>query len=433
VFLVRPFMYFVDYSQPTIQYGYIGQMDSVIEPSISPDGMRVLYAKGPLNEMSSYWPSSVYLCDFGASSQHVLVKSDTAYAPHFRQNTPTLSVTYASTTQTDGYKLPGAMYVRDSLGHSSRATDTVFWSSGTNYGGMSWDNRYLCSAMQDAVMLDLSSGSVAGPLNWYRLTRNDGSTMLRWNQASDPSISSSRLHPNIMMCLDFGYSQSAMDTLFANWRMAGVNDDRLWGPRDAFLLLRSDSTVMRAFIEPRRGDLASRDDSCMATGGLRSVITDTYWGTPEWSNHPYFAASNVYVRRYWCPNGVGPDLTRSEIVYLVNLVDSTYLPLARFADVTSTNLGSILYPYVWVDVPHDFEESDWLAESRLPAPVETAPRGGSIRHAPVMRVTISGERLTSTVPMACVRLYSMVGTELGEISVGRQAMSVSLTSLSRGF
>jgi hypothetical protein len=88
---------------------------------------------------------------------------------------------------------------------------------------------------------------------------------------------------------------------------------------------------------------------------------DERWNYPEWSNHPYFSAAAIEVRRLWKADGGGFDETwKGEAVYAINLKDSTYIKLIESSDTSQTTETHMRWPWLWVDTEGLQEDAQWL-------------------------------------------------------------------------
>jgi hypothetical protein len=432
VFVARSNLYTVDFSGPEPVFTEIGMNDSIIEPSISPDGQWILYAKGPAYDMSGYWHSAAYLIRFGLSpGVPQQVKANNAYVPRFVPNAPEMTVLYCDTNGLYHYDMGGQtrkMACPD--GVPSGVEETV-WDSGCAVGGISWDNTHLASAFPDAIIADLRVTTRPGLINYHHLA--GPSTFWHWMQASNPSITTSRRVNNVMMCVDFGVGASdTLNTL--GYYVNGVNDNHMWRMHEVIFIKRADSTIVHSYTQPGPRDLLNIQDTCTTTAGItHTIVRETAWDDPEWSNHPYFAAANLMVRRRWCTGQPVPDRERHEMIYLINLVDSTYLPLVRSTDVSETAETNLQWPYVWVEVPGDFAESNWL-DVTYPPPPPPNTTGQALPHSRTIGMAISkaGEWLTCTAPMSSATVLTLQGAVVRDIRLPTVATTARLGALPPG-
>jgi len=292
----------------------------------------------------------------------------------------------------------------------------------------------VCTALQWARMLDLQNTG-AGPARLFDSVQFynplTGQDSITWDQCCNASISTSRVSTNMMMHLDFS---------FAGWAIPYVNNCQVYGQHDIVFITRYDDVVMRHYVEPGLNDLLGNTDTCLdvpASNKPYPIIRETQFHHPEWSNHPYYAAANLYVRRRWCRDSTGyrppgNDLNewKHEVVYLLDLKDSIYLPVVRAVDYSPARTVEMQWPYVWIEVPSGFQEdTSWLAQPRIPNAVrEPAP---ALRPQG-MRLELQDARLVSGTPLRSVRVYTVLGTLVEERTARAGARAVTLSRRAPG-
>lgn len=391
-------------------------------PRISPDGEWVVYASAPgvsgETGPSSNVPSSVYLCRLTDNAQPVLIAADSAHEPRFVQSSDTLTVVYSTSGIDDAWDNHGrTMLVRiDTAGGTPVVQSRKeLWAHGGYAGGLSYDGRYLCGGAGELVMMDLESGDT-GPdtVTYHPLT-----------SAVDASISSSRIHTNLVMYLDFG----SYDQVYP-----GVNDGQPWKTWEVIIVGDNAGEIVNSFPYPRAPEHPyTFEDTTFGAPGISTgfeTFDHAMWRHPEWSNHPYFAIATVNVDRQYhyaeydnanWQDGSWQHTAWQERIVLIDLKNRDYHEVLRRGDCCYLDeLGKGFYwPSLWVEVASDFaEEEDWVGTRRCHA-------GGHAAHG--LRFTRGV--VVSDRPLKQVTVHDLLGRRLGAASLRSGQRRVSVASL----
>ncbi|MBD3242740.1 MAG: hypothetical protein GF331_19265 [Chitinivibrionales bacterium] len=420
-------LHYVDFSAGTPSIVEVANTDGAILPSISPDGEWVLYSKGPDADGRGMPPSSAYLSRFDPNATQTLVKENTAFEPRFVPNAPEMTIIYADTNGSntwDGFgntvKLP--------VPGGVPGTEEIVWDGGAYIGGISKDNRYLCTGLPRAVIVDLQAGTVTPPLHALQLHSHTSDSTIPYSSCiTDPSISQSTIYTDLMMYVDFGLPSTSYPDL--DVYVPGINNDSQWVQHEIIFITRSDGQNVCHYVVPNTG--SGIYDTPAEWDSRTTIRTDVQWNDPEWSNHPYYAAAAAQVHRAYHNNPAFSTTWghtyKNEVLFILNLKDSTYLPILRTTNVTATTPTNMLWPGVWIEIPADFREEGLDADPRD----GRAPR---LRSAPgALKLTLDGYVLTSAQPVREVTMYNMLGAVMRRIEFGsRGATTVGLRHVPAG-
>jgi hypothetical protein len=195
-----------------------------------------------------------------------------------------------------------------------------------------------------------------------------------------------------MMVLDFGCGESSGE----KWKT-------LW-------MLDYDGAVRGSCVIPSHDDRYPYAQGWPTDYQGLDTAVDTAsvcWMHPEWSNHPYFAASGVMLTRsYGYDGGVFTKTSRIERLYAVDVKTSRTLCLLSPADDALDEprpLAQFNYPWLWVEIDQAFEEEhNWLAATG------GTYRGRSRGVAPGIRISSRG--ILAPFPIARAELFLPDGT-----------------------
>jgi hypothetical protein len=380
VFVSSGRLYYVDFSENCTQL-CIHLMDSVpapvMAPVISPDGGWVVYAAPGsdgrlINDMpnDSSIKSSAWVCRLTESAVPILAKRDSAHVPRFIQNSDTMSILYSTvgigkawagwengggTGEVRSIKIPDGFPVGKE--------DTIF-NGFACYGGLSYDHHYLSTAIygDGARMVRIGEGEpVVAKIHWLSC---DNSADSFWLQVCNPSISSSRVYTDAMLYYDVGN---------LNHSCVVADHSIRWADHSLLFISRFSGNVVKCFGLPEElPQLATVQhlDSVVAGGQLGGLPLSRFWNNPEWSNTPYYAVSGVANRRlWWLADSTWHENPLCEYLCAINLRDSSFLPILSLNDTSLASTTAFSYPWLWVEVPSDFQEdSNWL-EPRNPVSI----------------------------------------------------------------
>ena len=168
VFSYQNAFYFIDFSEATPQFRQISGVTSAYLPVISSDGKWITFQTGTDAE-SPYTGAlvgKIWMRELAETGTPVKV-ADTGYVPRFVQNTSvdTPEIVYATSVacpQGICYNA-GQTLKRKMIAAVAQPTQVVN-ASGSYYGGLSWDNRYLNTGWEggpNGFMLDLQKAAGA--------------------------------------------------------------------------------------------------------------------------------------------------------------------------------------------------------------------------------------------------------------------------------
>jgi len=412
-------LYYVDFSEGQPQIRRMKNIEYGIVPVISPDGTMVTFATGVRNDGATGQVSTAWYAPLSEAATATLIATP-GYVPRFVQNAVNPSVIY-STASTP---LPGKNHIWDGSGQVLQkdlvtGTITPVITSGSYLGGMSYSANWIATSESspNAFLLDLQNQQ-NGPdtLHILPVKKNgtDTDTIVSL-QCCNPSISSSRLFENVMMYFDF--SSDAILVADCYHPTMGY-----WGFHDRIFIARNDRTILKYYDVP--SEIIDRPKG--ETNGM-GQITEKKWNYPEWSNHPYYAASAVEIDRYWADSSSRPSV-RCEQLYILNLKDSTYLKIIETTDTTFNHSTNMQYPWVWIKTPDNFaaiEDTAWLKYSH--DVISTVP--SQRREFGTLQMHLSHNRLMSNKGIQNVILYDLNGRQLWKSSFSKPKMIVQLPSM----
>jgi hypothetical protein len=404
VFMCRNYGYFIDFSEAAPQFRPMANVASAYFPVIAPDGRWITYQTGIEREgpPDNAVKGTIWFRELASAGTPVRV-ADTAYVPRFTQNTPadTPEIVYATSVQCPSgiCYAAGRTLKRKIIARVPQQSQAVF-GSGSYYGGLSYDNRYLVSgwpAGTNAFMLDLQD-SAAGPaaVHTMRVRKNitNADTAVAVGTCNI-SRSASRVFTNTMLLYDFG--SRAITAAGCYHPILGT-----WAEHAKLFISRYDAGDLRVFDMP--ADRPVVPDSLAQSGDA----VGKEWFHPEWSNHPYFAVAALRIDRAFDSGGTWVHRDNSESVYLINLRDSVYVKLIESTDTSMASSAHFAYPGVWVDTGAGFtEDAAWLSQTiweRSPQRVITPWQG---RRALDLRTMLS-----CGINLRSVAVYALSGRRL---------------------
>ena len=197
------------------------------------------------------------------------------------------------------------------------------------------------------------------------------------------------------------------------YSVPAVNGGEPWLQRGILFVTRQDDTILRQYVCP---DTASGDFDTSATWWstfhqqeLKTLRRTTWWA-PEWSNHPYFASVSAQARRRFDTAGAYGqyETDHAEIVYVVNLRDSSYLKVVETTNTTSSSRTHMPWCHLWVEVPDGFiEQPGWLDPQAAAEPVRRVLRGNRAAD-----IRLNGNTVRCSVPIRSAALYDLGGRRL---------------------
>jgi len=422
VFVDRAILYYVDFAEqvPAIR-SFDSIPHSVIAPVISPDGNWVAYAapgsdgrlKSDLTRDVSV-KSSAWICRLHHAAKPVEARRDSAHVPRFVQNSGALDIVYSTVGEDDTWEIPAGEVLRRPVSGDGIVSDSeeVVFDRFACYGGLSYDERYLATGPNRACMVDLADSS-GEPSLVHRLSlraiESDQYFIHDTITVCNPSVSSSRIFTSSMIYFDLGS---------AGWFRPEINGGAAWRMHELLFIARYDKTVLRSYSQPSDIPILTTAEiqEDVSKGGVGGGITLTEWDNPEWSNHPYFAASAVFADRIWNFGSGWQHTMRNEYVYAVDLKDSTFMRLVACGDTAFSSEAWLAWPWIWVKVPSGFQEDpEWLATSMS---IETPRAGGALARGAVY---FDRNRLVAGEPIRRVWVYDMRGRTVGMLDLGARA------------
>lgn len=420
-------LHFIDFSQgsgaPTIQR--IPAAVNPTSPIVSPDGRWVVFASAPGVYGEPNTPvstrTSVYICKLEQGAQPVLVAADSACEPRFVQNPGDnmLTVVYPTLAPDEAWaKGVGKTMIAkiDTAGGTpSVASREVLFEHAAYTAGLSYDNRYLGGSGGEVAMTDVQRGTA----------EFDTVTHIYTDQACNGSISTSRIHTNTMMYLDFGTAGKSVPL---------INNGQPWVTWQVIVIGDPSRGILNAFTPPLNPEHPYQFEDTTFEAPSSTTKYETFLSVifhhPEWSNHPYFATATLNIdRKYHYAQYENPDWDDGswqhtywqERVVLIDLKNRAFHEVVRPAEccyLDETGRG-FYWPSLWVEVPQGFTEDpqDWL----LPVASWTSP-GRAIGGMRLERGTIVSQR-----PLTSVAVHDLLGRCLGKVSLraGQRRVSVS--------
>jgi hypothetical protein len=369
VFLCQGSLWFVDFSEAAPQVRKMNGVTGAFYPVISQDGKWVLYQTGNQFEgPSAQPPAQVWMRPLAADGTPIKI-ADTGFVPRFVLNTAADApeVLYSTTlcpiaASQDCYTY-GKTVKRAVVNGVPQAVQTVF-GGGNYFGGLSWDNRYLTTGWEggpNCFLLDSQNGGAA-PAAIHSMHVKKARMIAGAPDTVDTNVaigtcnisrSASRVFTNTALYIDFGSGAITTAQCFHPLLKS-------WQPHEKIFISRIDSEDVRVFAMPADRSLVPTSS---ATGNGEPIKKT--WENPEWSNHPYFGAASLNVTRLWPKvNNIYQRTENGELLYAMDLKNSTYLRLVQTADSSKTSTVSCQYPFLWVEVPSGFQEdSAWLGKT----------------------------------------------------------------------
>ncbi|MBD3419803.1 MAG: hypothetical protein GF398_06785 [Chitinivibrionales bacterium] len=432
VFTSEGSLYYVDYSEsnnPSV-HEIIAESEAAI-PVISPDGNWITYATGTSADANTNSPSTAWLVEMKESATPIQVSDDDkGFVPRFVQdqiNTPT--VLYSTCGTNPGSEIwngCGKMYKRAYSG-GSFGNPVPVYEGGSYHGGLSYDNRYMCAAENDlnGFILDLENAS-SGPskVHTIEVTKNaDGSDTVWSMQTCNPSISASEIFTDAILYLDMGGSSIASSCKCTHAQLGSGQ----WNFHGRMFISRSDGKVYK-FIDPIHSDydiVASIDIKDGKEPG--ASITELQWEHCEWTNHPYFAASAMKVKRRWYdPSKSGPikwiDRNLGEEIYLVNLKEDKKLKIMEVDDKSSQSLDHhFQFVWIWVEKPQNFDEDEnWLKNDISPVVQPT-----QLRSVDNGIISARDNVISASSDIKKVAVFNVQGELIRAIDVSRKSITLN--------
>jgi hypothetical protein len=336
--------------------------------------------------------------------------ADNAYVPRFVKNSVQPTIVYSTCSlnpDPNKIALNGCGAVKTTQWDNNSWTENTIWSGGSYLGGLSYDGRYLADGeqTQHCFMLDLQN-SANGPARLHNIPAKTktGNDTLVTSQVCNTSISSSKLYTNTMMYLDFGFDS----TLIQVHSLIGS-----WDFHKRIFISDYSGAIVKYFDPPNFVALSE------ATEQSRGNADNMEWNYPEWSNHPFFAATALNIERVWFDGAQTPPwqyYSKNEKICILNIQTGATLPLIESIDTSLTSTTNLEWPFLWIDLPASFSESSgWLAIKN-----QYRPAGIQKGH-----VSLVNDLITSSLPMSQVELYSLSGKLLWRSNaLGKKAIRV---------
>ncbi|MBD3419135.1 MAG: hypothetical protein GF398_03350 [Chitinivibrionales bacterium] len=394
-------LHYVDFSDQTPLAHALDNAPQCSNPAMSPDGEWIAFSSGSLGDGRSSEPATAWIIRTDPDAQPIRVSdSGKGWTPRFLQSGDVPTVVWATCgTHSDPDKHAwegcGAMLQRACPNGVPGTVDTLF-SGGSYFGGASYSGQYLSSAeyRKKGFIKEVSSPLNKPAIAVHHLTCEDqeGKDSTFALQVCNPSSSQSRRHENTFMFLDFGFSPqfngfAVCDPDFGEWFFHEI----------VFVINDKDEIVKKYRIAPAPSD---------ADTGMPSSAE---WAHSEWSTHPYYAVASEFIVRKW-PHPTIPILEPSkkiEHITAINLKDSVDLRLVSTADTTKEIHRGFYFGALYVDVPDNFVEECWLADSCANVEVEH-----NMKLERAARISIEGNSIVCDKTIRKVGLYLPNGSLL---------------------
>jgi hypothetical protein len=410
VFMCNNNGYFVDFSEATPQIRRMANVTNAYFPVISSDGRWVTYQSNVEIEGPSANPQSgkVWFRELAVNGTPVKI-ADTGYVPRFVQNTPadTPAIIYStSVTCPQEICYSAGRTVKRKIVNKTPLPLEVVFTGGSYYGGLSWDNQYLITGWPGGLncyMLDLQN-SAAGPRAVHTMrVKKIGTDIDTFVSIGTCNISrsASRVFTNTMLYYDKG-SQAVTAAKCYN-PILGT-----WLAHTLLFISRYDAEDLKVFAMPADRKLVPIPDA----QGLGEAVGKE-WAYPEWSNHPYYAAASLFIKRIWLQSDSSWKETQTvESIYLVGLKDSVYVKLIESADTSKTSTTSFKNPFIWVEIPAGFQEdSTWLAKTIW-------ERSGVVNPFRERKRIMTTNSLLSGPQVTEISLFSLLGRKIADVRPG---------------
>ncbi|HEX2955662.1 MAG TPA: hypothetical protein VHO70_02450 [Chitinispirillaceae bacterium] len=417
VFCDQGKMYYVDFGQEQLLIQELQNASGGVLPVISPDGQYYTFAKGVAGDDETTDKSTAFICRL-SPSENPVIAADTAYVPRFVQNSPVPQILYSTCAshpdpEKNAFDGCGAVVKKTFVNGQMETADTI-WSKGSYFGGLSYDERFLGTAWIGngySFMIDIAASNSQPVLTSLLLQgeNNEIDTI----HSCNPSISSSRLYTDAMMFVDFG-----------NMSMAELVNPfpflpPIWDFHEMLLITNSKGKLIKC-IEQKYIPELTRDDVVWENANGQSF--ESNWDCPEWSNHPYLAVASVNVQRCWKKTvkdqyDFGEHL---EQIYLINLKDTTVLPLIVSADTSKNSATNLKWPWFWTSIPQNFsEQPGWLPAGLQSIPEKKLKKGGPL-------VELRGNKIKSNVPIEQLTVVDLSGCCLWKTHLAASVSDISV-------
>lgn len=419
VFQIGVTLGYVDFSvespQITTIPGVTGQGVFSYLPVISPDGKWIMFVQGARDDGSNVDSSSVWVTSLqaGESPKKILSKG---YVPRFVHGRlgDTLEIVYGTSSDCPGTPkrcdLDGTT-IRQAIvpltGHVG--PEVSLYGNGSYYGGLSQDERYLCTGWMgsqiDVLMKDLRNRSLL-PKHMHTMTvkkKASQTDTLVTVPSCNPSISPSRVYTDAMLFFDFGS---------LTIKQAGCHHPVLgtWNVHEILFIARYGSaahgSTVRAYRTPEDVHVYNPLSSLIEGNG---EPIEKEWQNPEWSNHPYYGVAGVKVKRIYATGDSWKTVPRTEMVHLIDFRDGSTVRLIESSDTSILSTVNIYNPYVWVAVDSTFEEdSTWLDGVRLQSASPVEHPSAALRNESE-RIWLDEGVVRSSARIESVSVYSVLG------------------------
>ncbi|MBD3420075.1 MAG: hypothetical protein GF398_08170 [Chitinivibrionales bacterium] len=394
-------LFFVDYTEPTPVIRHIAAVDEASNLSMSPDGKWIAFQSGSMADGKDFTPSTAWIVEAREDAVPIQVSpSGKGWTPRFLQSSAEIRVIWAecsSDQYTNKYAWDGCGYMlaRSFDDRTPGAIDTIF-RGGAYYGGVSYEGKYLGSGeyYSSAHIKDIAIPADEPPVALHNVTCQapSGSDTTIPLQVCNPSMSQSRVHQNVLMLLDFGYSPSN----YVDNGLTNCTPDEGWDFHEYIILLNDENRIVKRYRIPL--------PNLAADTGLPS---GSEWTHCEWSTHPYYGVGcRRIVRKF--PHSSIPILMPSnkiEQILGINLKDSAYIPLVSTLDTTQNNHQGVFFAALHVGTETNFQEECWLGDSCSPAPAHAPINLRTADH----RICLAGTHLSSSTPMREISVYRADG------------------------
>ncbi|MFC1584190.1 hypothetical protein ACFL5V_01440 [Fibrobacterota bacterium] len=340
-------LFFVDFSSDAPEIQKINNADGAVVPCISPDGNWVTYAKGVTSEGEG-GNGSVWICELSPDAVPIQVAAP-GFEPRFVQDAAELTVIYV-TEGGSNLQYGIGKTVKRTVTNGVPGPEVDVFTGGGYVGGLSWDNQYLSTGFQEGWMANVTTSV---PVQVHELSFQAQDTAFSDSmisiQVCNSSISSSRIYTNTMMYIDFGFKNSS----YSHGTLSGGQN---WDIHEFIFISDYDKKGYK-FLKPPP----------LPTGTNPGDVITYLWDDPEWSNHPYFAVTNLTLDRIFQEGGSWEHNIRNEQMYLMDLKNSGQTDVAALKVVEITETPSLSartnlqWPWLWVEVPAGFvEEPGWM-------------------------------------------------------------------------
>ncbi|MBL8028194.1 MAG: hypothetical protein JNL74_17355 [Fibrobacteres bacterium] len=378
------YLYFVNFSDVTPEPFKLLATKGAVLPSVSPDGNWLTYATGVAGDDAS-GPSKAWILRLDGNIENTPVLIDSpAHEPRFFEDATGLYVTYSTKGGPNVYDSTSAKTKKRKVvnGNPVDSARTLVTNAGY-VGGLSKDGNYLASGTLRAWMMNLTS-KVKTQLHKLTVTRAGTVDSVITPQICNTSISQSVRYPDHMMYRDIGFTTSGYThpIIGPTWEA------------DKFIFISSsDNKLKRVYRIPLT----------KASNPVGGLVNTVQWDDMEWSTHPYFGVSGLFLRRCYasCITS-GEQTSRHERIYGINLKDSVYLQLVGITDTAKTSSLDLVWPTLWVKKASTLAETTWL-EKVIPVEEYNGKTTESIRFISAMQT------IQSPIAIKTVSLFDISG------------------------